>query len=307
MMWLSEQVHLMGTVIDLTICHEQPKLILAETVKRLELYEHRFSANSQNSELMAINLKAGKEEVVVHPELFELIKLGKENSLPSDSLLNIAIGPLTKAWRIGFDDAKMPNQEEINQLLKVINPKRIGLNNSKNAVYLEEGMSIDLGALAKGFIADLIKSFWEERNVCAGLINLGGNIVTFGEPPKKDRDRWRIGIRKPTGKRDEYETILKIKNKSVVTSGIYERVLTTEQQEFHHIFDSKTGYPVESDVLSLTIVSDLSVVGEIWTTRLFGKNSEEILANLNEVKEIEGIIITQSKTLFSQGMAQYRK
>ena len=103
------------------------------------------------------------------------------------------------------------------------------------------------------------------------MIDLGGNVVTFGETPNHADHLWRIGIQNPFAKR-KFRGSLKIRDRSIVTSGIYERSHTVDGKTYHHIFNRKTGYPIESALASITIISDRSVDGEIWTTRLFGKN-----------------------------------
>lgn len=296
------KVHLMGTVIDLTITHPTPDLVLDEVVRRLEMYEHRFSANDPTSELSEINKNAGIRPVQVHPELFELIQIGKKHSLALDSNMNIAIGPLVQSWRIGFDDAKVVTDEEIKKLLQIIDLDQVLLD--ENTVYLKmSGMAIDLGALAKGFIADRIIDYLKSVGTQSALINLGGNLVTMG-PALQHSDRyWRIGIQNPVRTRGASQMILRVQDQSVVTSGIYERSLTKNGETFHHILDSNTGYPVKTDTTSLTIVSDLSVDGEIWTTRLFGKTTEEIIDALNQLSNIEGLVINdQGDVFYSEGM-----
>lgn len=299
-----ETVHLMGTVIDLMIEHEEPDLILAEVVERLKIYEHRFSANSSDSELMAINKQAGIRPVHVHPDLYELIKIGKANSCDLDSNLNIAIGPLIQTWRIGFEDAKVPKADEVEVLLKRTNPENIVLNDNEKTVYLKQrGMLIDLGSLAKGFIADLIIDYLKSENVKTALINLGGNIVGLGPFRNQENGRWKIGIQNPLLPRNQYMAVLAIFNQSVVTSGIYERSLKSEGQTYHHIFDPHTGYPTTTDVASLTIQSNKSVDGEIWTTRLYGKSSKQIISRLNQLEGIEGLLITKNgELLCSEGL-----
>ncbi|WP_019776688.1 FAD:protein FMN transferase, partial [Streptococcus sobrinus] len=118
----NRQVQLMGTTIDTSIYHANPQPILDQVEELLHLYNHRFSANDDTSELMAINQAAGKKAVSVHPQLFDLIALGKKHSLAPGSHLNIAIGPLIQTWRIGFADAKVPSQEEIEAQLDLIDP-----------------------------------------------------------------------------------------------------------------------------------------------------------------------------------------
>lgn len=287
------QVRLMGTIIDLTIEHENPTPILEEATRRLAMYEKRFSANDLESELMGLNQKAGIESVVLHPELFELIRIGKEHSCAEKSHLNIAIGPLIQTWRIGFSDAKVPTDEEIQQLLKITDSTKIILDEMNHSVFLaEKGMLIDLGCLAKGFIAELLIVYLKEEGIKSALINLGGNLVTFGPSLKKTDGYWRVGIQNPVKTRNESLIVLKVRDQSIVTSGIYERNLTKDNQRYHHIFDPETGYPVTTEVASLTIVSRNSCDGEIWTTRLFGKRPQEILAEVANLTDIYAFIIT---------------
>lgn len=291
----SKQVRMMGTVIDLVVNHENSEKVLEELIRRLRIYELRFSANDERSELMKVNHAAGKQAVVVHPDLFKLIEIGKKESLVEDSLLNITIGPLVQMWRIGFSDAKIPRDDRIKECLNLIDPAKIQLDESKHSVFLEEeGMLIDLGALAKGYIADLLMDYLKSQGVKSAMINLGGNIVVLGASKKSKQSGWRIGIRNPNFRVKENRACLNITNQSVVTSGIYERSIEYGGKSYHHILDSQTGYPVETDMASLTIVSDASLDGEIWTTYLFGKQSYEALEIINKLKGIECLIINNS-------------
>lgn len=288
----------MGTVIQLYLEHEFPEEIMAELIQRLKRYERRFSANDPDSELMAINKNAGIQAVSVHPELYKLIKIGKYHSCASDSHLNIAIGPLVQTWRIGFHDAKVPSADEIDNLLNKTNPEKIILDDVTHSVYLEEkGMFIDLGALAKGFIADLLVDYLKSVNVQTALINLGGNIFGLGPAIHHVKKHWKIGVQDPVLPRNHFVTVLQIVNESVVTSGIYERLLKYKGKTYHHILDPQTGYPISTDVASLTIRSKKSVEGEIWTTRLYGKMAEEIINYINQLDGIEGLVITKDKKI----------
>lgn len=296
----------MGTVIDLLIEHESADLLLDEVVVRLKEYEQRFSANDPHSELMAVNRNAGIRPVAVHPQLFQLIAIGKQHSCSPDSNLNIAIGPLVQTWRIGFGDARVPTAEEIERLLELTDPHRLLLNEAEQSVYLSQpGMKIDLGALAKGYIADLVVAYLRSRGVESALVNLGGNVVGIGPAPHRERNYWKIGIQNPLLARNQYVAAMKIANQSVVTSGIYERSLESAGKTYHHILDPRTGYPVTTDVASLTVVSDQSLDGEIWTTRLYGKSSREILHCLEQVQGIEGLVITkEEEILYSKGLEE---
>ena len=299
----SHSLRLMGASITLTIFHEDAQNLLLQSEQLLHLYKNRFSANDADSELMEINLQAGKKAVQVHPELFELIELGKKHSIAANSHLNIAIGPLVQTWRIGFSDAKLPSEEEIQRLLKITDPEEIVLNDSNREVYLsKEGMRIDLGALAKGYIADKLKEFLVEQGVQSGIIDLGGNILTIGENPTFHRP-WRIGIQNPALDRGKHVAVIEVSDASVVTSGIYERQLVVDGKTYHHIFDRTTGYPMETELVSITIVAEKSVDCEIWTTRLFGQNPYDIIEEIEQQPGLEAFVITKNqKMMYTSGI-----
>jgi len=162
-------------------------------------------------------------------------------------------------------------------------------------------MKIDLGALAKGYIADRIADFLKAEKVTSALINLGGNVLTFGPALHNPDHKWRIGIQNPKETRNTNLMVLAIRDKSVVTSGIYERTFEIDGKTYHHIFDSQTGYPVSSDLASLTIISSLSVDGEIWTTRLFGSSLEHIFQEVSSQAELEAIIVDKDNHCFQTG------
>ena len=271
----NRRVHLMGTVIDVSIYHKQPEPLLDQVEALLNLYNKRFSANDASSELMKINKAAGLHPVKIHPELFELISLGKWHSCQPGS------------------------PEEITLLLDIINPNAIVLSEENQSVFLQEkGMKIDLGALAKGYIADRIADYLKAENVTSALINLGGNILTFGPALHNPDQKWRIGIQNPKETRNTNLLVLAIRDQSVVTSGIYERTFEIDGKTYHHIFDSQTGYPVSSDLASLTIISSLSVDGEIWTTRLFGPSLERIFQEVSSQPNLEAIIVDKDNYCF---------
>ena len=286
----SRSERLMGTTITVSICHPQANELLARCFELLRSYEHRFSANDASSELMEVNHQAGLAPVQVHPDLFELIALGTLHSQAQDSHLNIAIGPLVQTWRIGFSDARRPQQGEIDQALAKIDPHQIQLDPENHTVFL----------MRPG-----IATFLKSQGVTDALIDLGGNILTVGQHPVKQQP-WRIGIQNPVEKRGQHLLVLSVKDKSIVTSGIYERHLEVDGQSFHHIFDSETGYPVETDLASITIISDRSVDGEIWTTRLFGESPASILNTVESLPGIDTLLVSQSgKIAYTSGLQSY--
>lgn len=295
-MYLTKQLHMMGTVIDIQIKSRTANQQMEKVCQLFEIYKNRFSANDMDSELMAINLAAGIKAVKVHPDLLELTQIGKAHSLAQPSNLNIAIGPLVQTWRIGFSDAKVLSQQEITEKLSLTDASKIDIDPLNQSIFLaEEGMKIDLGALAKGYIADKIMSYLIKDGIENALINLGGNVLVHGNNHKRPDGLYYIGIQEPEKERGQNLGILKVSNQSVVTSGIYERRLKVGEKEYHHIFNRETGFPIETDMASLTIVADSSLDCEIWTTRLFGLDSMTVYNLINHHPDIEGIIVTKDK------------
>ncbi|MCY3067721.1 FAD:protein FMN transferase [Aerococcus loyolae] len=298
-------VELMGTVIEMKVGHPKAEALLEASEAKLRDYEYRFSANRDDSMLMRVNQAAGQAAVKVDEDLFDLIQLAKKVSLSTEGRFNLAIGPLVKLWHIGFSDAQVPSQEEIEDRLAIIDPHKVQLDPTTCKVYLEEpGMEIDLGAIAKGYFADQIVADWRRAGADYGLINLGGNVLVMGDAPNRENGFWRIGIQRPDAVRGEIMATVPVKNQSVVTSGIYERSFKQEGHSYHHILDSRTGYPIETDLASLTIIAPQSVFCEIWTTALFPLRAEEAVAAINDLKGVEGLAVTQDgKILVSQALA----
>ena len=299
-----DKIQLMGTTIEMGVNHPEGLAILEAAKKKLIDYEARFSANRPDSMLSKINQAAGKAFVSVDHDLFTLIAIGKKASLVPHSAFNIAIGPLTKLWHIGFKDAKKPSDKEIQQVLPLINANHILLDERHSAIYLkQQGMSIDLGGIAKGYFADLIMQDFKQQGVMSAYINLGGNVLVSGPNYEQEDFKWQIGLQNPFLERGNQVLTLKLTDYSVVTSGIYERVNTFEGQKYHHIFDSKTGYPLESEIASLTILSKKSVDGEIYTSSLFSYSPIEAVKYIMQQTLHEIIVITKNgEMIYSPGI-----
>lgn len=301
-MSVERSVHLMGTIIKLRL--EGPSSLAApaadQAIKSLRRYEQVLSANDDHSILMRLNHQAGIRSIHVPPELFNLIQLGKKYSLYPGSYLNIAIGPLVKLWHIGFKDAHVPDEGQINAAFKLTDPQQIILDEDHHSVYLQQkGMEIDLGALAKGYSADLIADQLRAQGITSGIINLGGNVVVMGRSPAHSDGYWRVGLQDPQQSLGHYIRILKMQDQSIVTSGIYERNLKADGHFYHHIFDPQTGYPVNTDLVSLSILSPRSVDGEIWTSALFGQDWPTIQQTVAGLPDIHVIAIDRHDQLKS--------
>ena len=290
-------IYLMGTKISLYLKGEGAEELAKKAEDMLIHYNEVFSANSENSQLALLKKEAAFKPQKVNDELYELIKTGKKHSLCENSYLNIAIGPLIKLWRIGFSEAHVPDPEAIENVLKLLNPDNIQLNDENKTVYfLKEGMEIDLGGIAKGYFADKVMELFKENGVVSAMVDMGGNVLVFGESPTEGGD-WKVGIQNPFLPRGNSAALVKIRDQSVVTSGVYERVLEKDGSKYHHIFNSKTGYPIENDIASLTVIADTSLDCDIYTTKLFGLDAASIIRKVNGIKDMGAVVITMDGRL----------
>lgn len=290
---VNKKYYALGTLINLTVATPAGEKELDAAYDLIKNYEDKLTVNRDQSEVMSINHLAGIKPVAVPTDTYELIKRAVLVSRQHLGF-NVAIGPLVKLWKIGFKGANKPSDADIKERLRIIDPERIKLDDKKQTVFLEEkGMEIDLGGIAKGYIADKIKTLWLSMNVETGIIDLGGNVLLLGPSVHEDK-MWNIGVQNPVEKRDVSLGVLHTTAKSIGTSGIYERKLVIDGHEYHHMFDSKTGYPIKNNLASVTIVSDKSIDGEIWSTVGFYQGIEKGLALIESQPGVEAIFITKN-------------
>ena len=296
----------MGTTVRMQIAAEtqdRANGLLDDSERLVRHYEHMFSANSGGSDLMRINKNAGRAAVEVQPELYSLISLGKTYSRIPGSNLNIAIGPVVKLWHIGFSDAAVPDGRAVRESLSLTDPSDIVLDDARHTVFLaREGMELDLGSLAKGYIGDIVADRLRECGVSSALLDFGGNIIAVGKNP--EGRAWNIGIQDPSGSLGNYCRIVHIADGSAVTSGIYQRKLTAGGRTYHHIISPVTGYPVTSDMASITVLAGRSVTCELWTTVLFGASESVIRRIANELSGISVITVDRYGALKRYGYGQ---
>lgn len=293
---------LMGSPILLKLFeHNEP---LARNVFRLIKHqENLFTVNRAQSEVMAINHAAGLHPVVVSSPVYQLIKRASEVSRMSGSCFNFTIGPLVKRWKIGFQGNTVPSHSELQALLALTDPHQVILDDTQCSVFLQRrGMEIDLGAIAKGYIADVVRDYLHQQQISDALINLGGNVQTLGHPAEQ---RWGIGLKQPFAEPEALIGAINVTNKSVVTSGVYERYFERDGRRYHHILDPRTGFPLDNELLSVTVISDDSIDGDIWTTLLYGLGVEKSLDTLRANPHIEAIFVTRDRQVICSSQRQY--
>ena len=263
------QHHALGTSITLQIFGARDKSVINDSFTLIDHYEDLLTVNRDESEVMDVNHAAGKHPVQVSSGTYDLIKLAVEKSRENFGF-NALIGPVVKLWAIGFKGAHVPTDDQIKERMKLIDPYSVDLNDADQTVYLKKpGMELDLGGIAKGWIADRIKDFWMAYGVHAGIINLGGNILLVGDSPKRTSGQWSVGVQDPKEPRGNNIASVMVPQCSAVTSGTYERYLVVDGHKYHHLIDPRTGYPVETDLAGVTTFTKYSVEAEIECKRLF--------------------------------------
>ena len=288
---ISDNQFVLGTIVSIQIRdHGSPEL-LAECFDLLEYIEMTLSTSIENSEIYTLNSNAGEGFLEVSDMTLDVIQSGLEYSELSQGRFDITMGPIVNLWGIGTDDAHLPTPADIEDKLSFVNYNDVKVEG--NRVEIQTGMMIDLGAIAKGYAADQVTKLLSSRGVQSAIINLGGNVKVLGS--KDGKQLYRIGIQSPFDDRNDYLGIVTLENSSVVSSGDYERYFELDGKRYHHIFDSKTGYPVETDTVAVTVVTEKSMAADALSTIFFSLPLEEGMALASDLEGVEVIYIMKDK------------
>jgi thiamine biosynthesis lipoprotein len=241
---VSRSDFVLGTVCSVRLLEGGSNATLQAVFNRLSQIEERMSANKEGTQVAAINQAAGRNAVEVSEDTLYVIQKALEFARLTGGVFDPSVGPLVKLWNIGTDYAKVPSDNEIKDRLAFVDFEEVEVNVDKKTVFLRKpGMSLDLGAIAKGYAADEIGKILASHRVKAAVVDLGGNVLVYGQ--KKDASPWRIGVQDPASDRGNYLGLVSGKAMTVVTSGIYERYFVEKGVRYHHILDTRTGYPAD--------------------------------------------------------------
>ena len=289
---------LMGTVISVTLYDSTDESILDKVFDKVKNLEETFSINETGTEVDKINDNAGIEPVKESDDTIEVVKEGIYYSDLSHGKFDITVGPLVKLWNIPDRPTEdIPTQDELNVVLPLTNYKDVVIDEANKTVFLTRpGMMLDLGGIAKGYAADVISKMLTDEGVKSAIIDLGGNIFAHGE--KVSGDAWKIGIQNPFSNRGEIVGAISVKNKSIVTSGIYERYIEVDGVKYHHILNPETGYPYENDIAGITIISDKSTTGDALSTSVFALGIEEGMKFVEKLDDVDAIFVTKEKGIY---------
>ena len=258
-----------GKLADLTDeeLEKECYLIITDAFKLCSEYENMLSKTIETSDIARINNAEGKA-VTVSDETIEVLKKGLEFGRLSGGAFDITIGKATDLWdfhdnaETGHEGGVVPAEKDLRDAISHVNYENIKIEG--NGVSLTDPETeINLGGIAKGYIADKAAEYLEERGVVSAIVDLGGNIVAIGGKTSQiaasgdtQETDFKIGIKDPLSSSGGLLELIPCKNKTVVTSGTYERYFEKDGVKYHHILDVNTGYPVDTDVLSVTIIAD---------------------------------------------------
>ena len=294
---------ILGTTVDIILYDSKDSKIIDDVFDRLRDIEDKMTINAENtSEIIRLNEASGMRDVEISPDTFYVLEKGLYYSELSEGKFDITIGTIVKLWNIGTEYAAIPNTDDLKNAMELVNYKKLHLDEKKNKARLDvKGMKVDLGAIAKGYAADEAAAILKKQGIKSAIINLGGNILTIGRNP--NGEPFKIGVQDPFDHRGDYLGILSVENKTVVTSGIYEKFFESGGKQYHHILDPETGFPAENELAGVSIITDISIDGDGLSTTIFLFGLEKGLEFVNNEPNVEAVFITKSKKIYlSEGI-----
>ena len=281
-----------NTVISLTCYGNDAQTVLDEAFELCDHYENLLSYTIEGSDIWNIN-HANGQPVTVDSETASLLQTALYWSEKTDGLIDPTITPISQLWNFSGDPAgPVPKQSQIDALLSHVDYHNIRIDG--NTVTLADpDAKLDLGFLAKGAIADRLKAFFLQKNITSALINLGG---TVGQKP--DGSAFRTGIKKPFSETNELVDVVALKDQSLVSSGNYERCFWENGVLYHHILDPRTGYPADTGLSSVTILSDSSTDGDALSTSCFLLGYEKGRELIDSLPDIEALFLFSDGTIY---------
>jgi len=287
----------LGTVCSVTLFEKGQKNIYDEIFSRIREIENLMSVNIAASDVSRINAAAGIEAVQVQEDTFKVIERALYFAELSGGVFDPTVGPLVSLWDIN-GKPRVPSNEEINAVLPLINWRNVKMDAWLKSVYLtNRGMALDLGGIAKGYAADEAAKIIKSHNINRAKIDLGGNIIMIGA--RHDNTPWKVGIQDPGENRGSVIGILQVPEKTVVTSGVYERNFEKNGIVYHHILSVTDGYPVNNGLLSVTIIADISMDADALSTAVFVLGYEKGLSMLNDYGEAQAVFVFKDKNVIA--------
>ena len=297
---ISRSDFLLNTFVTVTLYDTEDESLLDSCMELCRMYESRFSKTISTSEIYQMNHRQPEETTFsLSQDTADLIREGLEYSRLSDGAFDITIEPLSSLWDFTSGEAVIPEESAIQAATARVDYRNLVLDGN-TLTFLSPDTTIDLGSIAKGFIADRLKEYLVGQGVKSAVITLGGNVLCIGEQP--DGSPFLIGLQAPFEERNTIYANLEIHDLSVVSSGVYERHFVVDGKNYHHLLNPKTGYPYDNGLISVTILSSRSVDGDALSTTCFSLGLDKGLALVNSLDGIDAFFMTEDKEVhYSDG------
>ena len=284
---VSETELLLNTVVTVTLYGGGDEELLRQCMDECRRYEKIFSRTDPESELYALN-EAGTMEV--SEELLSLLKTALYYCELSGGAFDITMGGVSDLYAFSSERPRVPGEEELAEALSHVDYKNIQIDGS-TVTLLDPAAVIDLGAIAKGYIADRLAQFLLDNGQASATIDLGGNVYCVGSKP--DGSDFKVGIQCPFEDRTQIIGAVAVSGMSVVTSGVYERYFEENGAFYHHILDPETGLPCANGLLAVSIVSERSVDGDALSTLCFALGMEDGMALIDSMDGVYAVFVTE--------------
>ncbi len=291
---------LMGTLVEITVVAAPGKAVVAanaaaDEIKRIE----DLTSFHKNSELNSINAKAGQGPVKANDELVSFLERVFEIAQETGGAFDPTVGPLSALWGFSSDNPHLPDSSEINKTVAKVGWERVKIDSVRQTILLpEKGMSLDLGAVGKGYALDKAAAILRSHSISSALVNVGGDIIALGE--KQPGKPWRVGVQDPRNPRSII-AVVELRDGVIVTSGDYERCFFQDEKRYHHILDPKTGYPAEA-LQSVTLVASGGAMIQPLATAVFVMGPKRGLEFIESRPGIDALLIDSSgKIVMSSG------
>ena len=281
------------TVVTMQV-YTDDEALLSDAQAECQRYDDLLSKTHEGSDVWRINHADG-QRVAVAPETREILEKALEYSRLSEGIFDITVEPCVALWDFtGEGMGVLPDETALAQAAAKVDWTQVDV--SDEGVLLPAGMTIDLGAIAKGYITDRIADFLKDRGVESGFLNFGGNVLVIGKKP--DGSEWNIGIQDPLGKRDQNIVgVARVSGQAVVTSGIYERGFDLDGVRYHHILDSSSGWPVQNELAGVSIIAPDAFDADALSTTVFAMGVERGTAFIEGLDGIEAIFVTRDDSV----------
>jgi thiamine biosynthesis lipoprotein len=298
-MMKSADIFAMDTYMNLKAYGKDAEAAVRDAEARIYALEQTFSVTNEESDIWKINHADG-QPVTVSADTVSVLQTAQDMHHESGGALCISLYPVLRAWGFTTGDYRIPAGDEIASLLQNTDDTKISVDNQ--TVRCPENMQIDLGAVAKGYTGDAVMEIMNAHHIDSAIINLGGNVQTRGSKP--DGSAWTVGITDPFAP-DSLIGTVSVTDKTVITSGNYERYFTGEDgARYWHILDPADGCPADNGLVSVTVIGSCGAECDALSTALFVEGTEQAVQHWCRSDDFEMILVTSDgELLLTEGIA----